>query len=142
MDILLVDDNPGDIRLTLEAFRDAKPSIRVHVAKDGAAAMAYLKNEGLHVLAPRPNFILLDLNMPIMDGREMLALIKADASLKLIPTIILTTSEGDSDVLQSYQLQANCYLRKPLTLTVFEELAKSIDDFRLRRGCLPQLIFA
>jgi two-component system, chemotaxis family, response regulator Rcp1 len=141
MNILLVDDNPGDIRLTLEAFRDADPSIHVHVARDGAEAMAFLKNEGIHVLAPRPNFIFLDIDMPKMDGLEVLALIKGDRSLKLIPTVILTTSDAGDDVLRSYQLEANCYLRKPVEFHVFEELAKNIDDFRLRRGSLPQLIF-
>ena len=137
MDILLVEDSPGDIRLTLEAFRDANPSVRLHVVNDGVEAMAFLRREGGHAQAPRPELVLLDLNMPKMDGREVLAQIKKDESLNLIPTIILTTSEADKDILESYQLQANCYLRKPVELEAFEDLVKQIDDFWLTMAKLP-----
>ena len=106
--ILLVEDSPGDVRLTQEAFREADPSILLHVAYDGADAMAFLRQEGVHTDSPRPDLILLDLNLPKMDGREVLGLIKEDKSLKRIPTVILTTSNAESDVLTSYRLQANC----------------------------------
>jgi len=100
--------------------------------------MAFLRREGFHALAPRPNIILLDLNLPKMDGHEVLALIKEDASLKMIPTVILTTSEAEVDIVKSYQLQANCYLNKPVQLDVFEGLVRSINDFWLTKVKLPQ----
>jgi chemotaxis family two-component system response regulator Rcp1 len=137
-EVLLIEDNPGDARLTQEAFREANASIRVHVVSDGVAAMAFLRHEGTHFHAPRPDLILLDLNMPKMDGREVLARIKSDESLKLIPTVILTTSNAESDIAQSYQLQANCYLTKPVQLGEFESLVKSINDFWLTKVKLPQ----
>jgi chemotaxis family two-component system response regulator Rcp1 len=137
LEVLLVEDSPGDVRLTKEAFREANGSIRLHVAPDGVEAMAFLRQEGVHVKAPRPDFILLDLNLPRMDGREVLALIKEDDSLKTIPTIILTTSESEADIVKSYQLQANCYLVKPVQLDAFETLVKSINDFWLTRVSLP-----
>ena len=102
--VLLVEDSPGDVRLTQEAFHDAEPQIDLRVAVDGVEAVAFLKCEGVHAGAPRPDFILLDLNLPKMDGREVLAHIKADDSLKLIPTVILTTSEAEADVVKSYRL--------------------------------------
>jgi two-component system, chemotaxis family, response regulator Rcp1 len=136
-EVLLVEDSPGDVRLTQEAFRDANMSIRLHVATDGVEAMAFLKREGSHVHAPRPDLILLDLNLPRMDGREVLAQIKEDPNLKTIPTVILTTSEAEIDIVKSYQLQANCYLSKPVQLEAFEVLVKSIDDFWLTRAKLP-----
>src|ERR1700683_2390948 len=114
IDVLLVEDSPGDIVLTRESFREANRAIHLHVAADGVAAMAFLKQEVKYPHAPRPDFILLDLNLPKMDGREVLALIKGDDDLRSIPTIILTTSEAESDILKSYQLQANCYLNKPV----------------------------
>jgi chemotaxis family two-component system response regulator Rcp1 len=138
MDVLLVEDNPGDVRLTVEAFRDANRSIRLHVAYDGVEAIAFLRREGAHADAPRPDFILLDLNLPRMDGREVLAHIKKDDSLRTIPTVILTTSEADADILKSYELNANAYLKKPVTLEAFESLVKSINDFWLTRVMLPQ----
>jgi two-component system, chemotaxis family, response regulator Rcp1 len=137
-DILLVEDSPGDAQLTLEAFREANPFIQLHVASDGVEAMAFLRNEGLRALAPRPDLILLDLNLPKMDGREVLVHIKEDADLKTIPTVILTTSEAEADVANSYQLQANCYLTKPVQLDAFENLVKSINDFWLTKVKLPQ----
>jgi chemotaxis family two-component system response regulator Rcp1 len=136
--VLLVEDSPGDVRLTQEVFREADKSIRLHVASDGVEAMAFLRRQGAHAQAPRPDIILLDLNLPRMDGREVLALIKEDASLKLIPTVILTTSEAEADIVKSYQLQANCYLNKPVQLESFEELVKSINDFWLTKVKLPQ----
>ena len=136
--VLLVEDSPGDVRLTQEAFRDANSSIHLHVASDGVEAMAFLRHEGSYVNAPRPDLILLDLNLPKMDGREVLAHIKADDSLKTIPTVILTTSDSEVDIVKSYQLQANCYLCKPVRLDAFESLVKSINDFWLTKVKLPQ----
>src|SRR5579862_1421479 len=138
IDVLLVEDSPGDVRLTQEAFRDANIAITLHVAPDGVDAMAFLKREGAHAAAPRPDLILLDLNLPKMDGREVLAHIKEDANLKTIPTVILTTSEAEADIVKSYQLQANCYLSKPVQLDAFEALIKSINDFWLIKVKLPQ----
>jgi two-component system, chemotaxis family, response regulator Rcp1 len=138
INVLLVEDSPGDVRLTQEAFRDANPSISLHVAPDGVEAMAFLRRQGTHTQSPRPDLILLDLNLPKMDGREVLAHIKEDDNLKTIPTVILTTSEAEVDIVKSYQLQANCYLTKPVQLDVFESLVKSINDFWLTKAKLPQ----
>ncbi len=138
MEVLLVEDSPGDVRLTREAFRDANPSIHLHVVTDGAEAMSFLLRQGVHANVPRPELILLDLNLPKMDGREVLAHIKADANLKTIPTVILTTSDAEVDIVKSYQLQANCYLSKPVQLDAFEALVKSINDFWLTKVKLPQ----
>jgi CheY-like chemotaxis protein len=136
--VLQVEDSPGDVRLTQEAFHDANMSIRLHVASDGVEAMAFLKKEGAHVHAPRPDLILLDLNLPKMDGREVLAHIKKDESLKTIPIVILTTSGAEADIVKSYQLQANCYLSKPVQLDAFQSLVKSINDFWLIKVKLPR----
>jgi chemotaxis family two-component system response regulator Rcp1 len=138
IEVLLVEDSPGDVRLTQEAFRDANKAIHLHVAADGVEAMAFLRREGIHAQAPRPELILLDLNLPKMDGREVLAHIKEDSNLKTIPTVILTTSEAEVDIVKSYQLQANCYLTKPVQLDAFEALVKSINDFWLTKVKLPQ----
>ena len=135
--ILLIEDSPGDVRLTRVAFRDTNMSVRLHVASDGVEAMAFLRQEGNHVDAPRPDLILLDLNLPKMDGREVLVHIKADQNLKTIPTVILTTSEEEADISTSYQLHANCYLNKPVQLEEFESLVKSINDFWLTKARLP-----
>jgi chemotaxis family two-component system response regulator Rcp1 len=135
--VLLVDDSPGDVRLTREAFHDANSSIDLHVASDGVEAMAFLRREGAHAQACRPDLILLDLNLPKMDGREVLAHIKKDDNLKTIPTVILTTSEAEADILKSYQLLANCYLSKPGQLDAFESLVRSINDFWLTKAKLP-----
>jgi chemotaxis family two-component system response regulator Rcp1 len=137
IEILLVEDSPGDARLTQDAFREINPSIHMTVATDGVAGMAFLRQEGVHVRAPRPDLILLDLNLPKMDGREVLARIKEDASLKTIPTVILTTSDADVDIAKGYRLQANCYLCKPAQLEAFESLVKSINDFWLTKVKLP-----
>lgn len=135
--VLLVEDSPGDVRLTREALRDANVDIQLHVASDGVEALAFLKREDAHAGSPRPDLILLDLNLPRMDGREVLAWIKADPDLKTIPTIILTTSEAEEDIVKSYQLQANSYLSKPVQLERFEILVKSINDFWLTKAKLP-----
>jgi chemotaxis family two-component system response regulator Rcp1 len=137
IEVLLVEDNPGDVRLTQEAFREANPAIRLHVACDGVEALSFLTREGVNAGAPRPDLILLDLNLPRMDGHEVLAHIKADDDLKTIPTIILTTSDGVADVATSYQLQANCFLTKPVQLEAFESLVKSINEFWLTQVKLP-----
>ena len=138
LNVLLVEDSPGDVRLTQEAFLDANIAIRLHVARDGIEAMEFLRNEGIHADAPRPDFILLDLNLPKMDGREVLTHIKDDVRLRTIPTVILTTSDAEADIVHSYQLQANCYLSKPVQLDAFESLVKSINDFWLVKAKLPQ----
>lgn len=138
INVLLVEDSPGDVRLTQEAFRDTHMSICLYVATDGVEAMAFLRQQGVHAKAPRPDFILLDLNLPKMDGREVLAHIKDDASLKTIPTVILTTSDAEADIVKSYQLHANCYLSKPVQLEAFESLVKSISNFWLAEAKLPQ----
>ncbi|MBA3672542.1 MAG: response regulator [Gemmatimonadaceae bacterium] len=135
--VLLVEDHPGDVRLTREVFREANQSIQLHVATDGAQAMAFLRREGEHEQAPRPDLILLDLNLPRIDGRQVLAQIKEDSDLKTIPTVILTTSEDTADIDGSYQLQANSYLTKPVQLDAFENLVKSINDFWLVKAKLP-----
>src|ERR1700722_3671641 len=140
INVLLIEDNPGDVRLTQEAFREANRAIRLHVASDGVEAMAFLKREGHHADAPRPDLILLDLNLPKMDGREVLGHIKEDENLKLIPTVILTTSDAEADIVRSYQLRANCYLTKPVQLDEFETLVKSINDFWLTKVKLPQQV--
>lgn len=137
IEVLLVEDNPADVRFTHEAFRAIHPSIHFHAVSDGVEAMAFLRHEGAYLLAPRPSLILLDLNLPKMGGREVLAHIKEDESLKAIPTVILTTSEEEEDIAKSYQLQANCYLNKPTHLDDFETLVKSINDFWLTRVRLP-----
>ena len=133
LNVLLVEDNPGDVRLTLETFRDANQSVRLHLAANGVEAMAFLRREGPHALAPRPVLILLDLNLPKMDGREVLVEVKGDIDLKTIPIVILTTSDAESDITRSYQLQANCYLTKPVRLEEFENLVKSVNDFWLTK---------
>jgi len=136
-EVLLVEDSPGDVELTREAFRDANRAIRLHVANDGVEALAFLRKEGVHAMAPRPDFILLDLNLPRMSGRELLAILKADENLRTIPAVILTTSDAEADVLMSYQLQANAYLNKPVQLEAFEGLVVSLVDFWLTQVKLP-----
>jgi two-component system, chemotaxis family, response regulator Rcp1 len=137
-EVLLVEDRRGDVRLTEHAFLAANPAVRLHVVTDGVEAMAFLSRSGHHADAPRSDLILLDLNLPRMDGREVLARIKANDALKTIPTIILTTSDAALDVSRSYQLQANCYLRKPIYLDAFDVLVGRINDFWLTKARLPQ----
>lgn len=135
--VLLVEDSPGDIRLTEETLRAANNSIQLLIASDGVEAMAILKNDAPYALAPRPDLILLDLNLPKMNGYEVLTRIKKDDSLKKIPTVILTTSNAEADITKSYQLQANCYLSKPVELHAFERLMDSINQFWLTKAKLP-----
>jgi two-component system, chemotaxis family, response regulator Rcp1 len=135
--VLLVEDSDGDVRLTREALWEVNPSVCLHTAKDGVDAMIFLRQRGSHTSAPRPDLILLDLNMPKMDGREVLAEIKQDRHLKTIPIAILTTSEAAEDIAKSYQLQANCYLTKPVEWGHFKNLVNSINDFWLTRATLP-----
>jgi CheY-like chemotaxis protein len=131
IEILLVEDSPGDIRLTREALRDARVRNNLHVATDGEAAIAFLQRTGSYAEVPRPDLILLDLNLPKKDGREILAEIKTDASLKTIPVVVLTTSEAEADILQSYQLHANCFITKPVDFEGFMKVVKSIEGFWL-----------
>jgi two-component system, chemotaxis family, response regulator Rcp1 len=137
IEVLLVEDSPGDVRLTREAFKDAKLHINLHVALDGAEAMDFLNHEGEHANAPRPDLILLDLNLPKKDGREVLAEIKQSPTLKSIPVVVLTTSASDADILRSYKLHANCHITKPVGLDGFLEVVKSIDSFWLTVVKLP-----
>src|SRR6202453_275874 len=126
--VLLVEDSPGDVRLTQEAFRDANRAIHLNVAADGVEAMSFLRRQGSYAHAPRPDLILLDLNLPKMDGREVLVHIKEDQDLKTIPTLILTTSEAESDIVKSYQLQANCYLNQRVRFHPVEGLVNNINE--------------
>jgi len=137
IEVLLVEDSPGDVRLTREAFRDAKVHINLHVATDGTKAMAFLNREGEHAKAPRPDLVLLDLNLPKKDGREVLQEIKESHTLKSIPVVILTTSSSEADILKSYRLHANCYITKPVGLEGFLTVVKSIDNFWLSVVKLP-----
>ena len=139
IDVLLVEDSPGDVRLTKEAFAEAKFLVNMHVAADGVEAMAFLRKAEGYADAPRPGLILLDLNLPRMDGREVLARLKDDDDLSVIPTVILTTSEAEIDIARVYQLQANCYLTKPSQLEEFEILVRSISDFWLTKAKLPSV---
>jgi len=138
IDILLVEDNPGDVELTREALEDHKLCTCLHVADDGAKAIDFLHRKGAYADAPRPDVILLDLNLPKKDGREVLEEIKSDPGLASIPVVILTTSESEEDVLRSYQLHANCYITKPVNLAQFLQVVKSIEDFWLAIVRLPK----
>ena len=137
VEILLVEDSPGDVRLTMEALADAKICNKVSVASDGIEALEFLRREDEFKDAQRPGLILLDLNMPRMDGREFLQIIKNDGDLKTIPVVVLTTSEADSDVLKSYDLQAKCYITKPDDLDHFMIVLNSIQEFWLSIVKLP-----
>lgn len=136
--VLLVEDSPGDVRLTQEAFSDSDGFVRLHVAVDGVEAMAFLTRDAGYRHAPRPDLILLDLCLPKMDGLEVLAQIKTDDELKTIPTIILTTSDAEADIVKSYRLRANCYLSKPGQLDAFEKLVRVVIDFWLTKVKLPK----
>jgi CheY-like chemotaxis protein len=135
--ILLVEDNPADVDLTRLALKDTRMVNRVHVAGDGVEALEFLRQEGPHTSAPRPDLILLDLNMPRMNGRELLAQIKTDPNLRRIPVVILTTSDAETDIVSSYDLHANCFLTKPADLEEFDQVARSIENFWLRLAKLP-----
>jgi chemotaxis family two-component system response regulator Rcp1 len=137
IEILLVEDNPGDARLTLEALKENKVSNHLHIVKDGVEATAFLRRKGEYANAPRPDIILLDLNMPRKDGREVLAEIKDDENLRRIPVVILTTSQAEEDILRSYDLHANCYVTKPVDLEQFIKVVQSIEAFWLTIVKLP-----
>jgi two-component system, chemotaxis family, response regulator Rcp1 len=137
VEILLVEDNPGDVRLTKEALKEGKVYNNLHWAKDGVEALEFLRRQGKHADVPRPDIILLDLNLPKKDGREVLAVIKTDSELKHIPVVVLTTSKAEEDVLKSYALHANCYVTKPVDLEKFIQVVQSIDRFWLTVVTLP-----
>jgi CheY-like chemotaxis protein len=137
IEILLVEDNPGDVRLTRESLYDAKVNNNMRVARDGIEAMAYLRREGEHTHAARPDLILLDLNLPRMNGFEVLDEIKEDTDLKRIPVVVLTTSQAEQDIVQSYNLYANAYVTKPVDLEQFIKVIKAIEGFWLEIVKLP-----
>jgi chemotaxis family two-component system response regulator Rcp1 len=138
VEILLVEDNPGDVRLTQEAFNEGKMINYLNVVGDGIEAMSYLRKEGKYADVHQPDLILLDLNMPKKDGREVLAEIKKDPNLRHIPVIVLTTSQAEQDIFKSYDLHANCYITKPVDLDQFNTVIKSIKDFWLSIVKLPR----
>ena len=138
VEILLVEDNPGDVRLTQESLKAGKILNHLNVVKDGEEAMAFLCRQGEHSKAPRPDLILLDLNLPKMDGREVLAHVKADDRFKRIPIVVLTSSNAEQDILKSYDLHANCYVTKPVDLEQFGLVVKTIEEFWLAIVKLPK----
>jgi chemotaxis family two-component system response regulator Rcp1 len=137
VEVLFVEDNPGDVRLTREALKEGKLRANLHVVGDGVEAMAFLRREGKYAAAPRPDLVLLDLNLPKKDGHEVLAEIKGDDSLRRIPVVILTTSRSEEDILKTYNLHANCYITKPVDLDQFMKVVQSIEDFWLTLVKLP-----
>lgn len=137
IEILLVEDNPGDVRLTIEALKEGKVRNNLSVARDGVEALAFLRREGSFANATRPDLVLLDLNLPKKDGREVLAEIKNDPALRRIPVVVLTTSKAEEDILRTYDLHANCYITKPVDLEQFISVVRSIDDFWLAVVRLP-----
>jgi CheY-like chemotaxis protein len=137
-EVLLVEDSPGDVRLTREALKEGKVRNNLSVVSDGVEAMEFLRREGKYKDAPRPDIVLLDLNMPRKDGREVLAEMKSDEQLKRIPVVVLTTSEAEQDILRTYDLHANCYLTKPVDLEQFISIVKSVEDFWLTIVQLPK----
>jgi chemotaxis family two-component system response regulator Rcp1 len=138
IEILLVEDNPGDVRLIQEALREGKVCNDPHVVNDGEAALEFIFRTGKYARAPRPDLILLDLNLPRKDGREVLATIKADADLKRIPIVILTTSKEEEDILRAYNLAANCYVTKPVEFEQFMKVIRMIEEFWLTIVALPR----
>jgi CheY-like chemotaxis protein len=138
VEILLVEDNPGDVRLTIEGLKEGKVNNNLHVVEDGVEAMAFLRQEGKYSEAVRPDLILLDLNLPKKDGREVLTEIKADKNLRFIPVVVLTTSEAEQDILKAYMLHANCYITKPVDLEQFISVVSSIEDFWFTIVKLPK----
>ncbi len=137
IEVLLVEDDPGDVLMTKEAFQDYKLANQLHVVNDGTEAMAFLRREGEHADKPRPDLVLLDLNLPRMDGREVLQAIKSDPDLASIPVVILTTSEAEEDVLRSYSLHANAYVTKPVDFDRFIQVVRQIDEFFVSVVRLP-----
>ncbi len=138
VEILLVEDNPGDVRLTREVLNDGRVRNNMSVVMDGVDAISFLQQTGEYAGAPRPDIILLDLNLPKKDGREVLAEIKADSNLKHIPVVVLTTSSAEQDIFRSYDLHANCYITKPVDLDQFIKVMRSIEDFWLTIVKLPR----
>ncbi len=138
IEVLLVEDNPGDVRLTKEALKEGKMQINLSVVVDGLDAMAFLRKEGKYKEVPTPDLILLDLNLPKKDGREVLADIKKDNNLKLIPVVVLTTSDAEQDIMKTYELHVNCYITKPVDYEQFITVVKSIEDFWLTIVRLPR----
>ncbi|MBI3329282.1 MAG: response regulator [Nitrospinae bacterium] len=138
VEILMVEDSPTDVLITQEALGQAKVRNHLHIVEDGVEAMAFLRKEGQYTQVPRPDLILLDLNLPRKDGREVLAELKADASLKTIPVVILTTSKAEEDVLKAYGLHANCYITKPVDFTRFIEVVRAIEHFWFTVVMLPE----
>ena len=138
IEVLLVEDDPGDVVMTREAFQDYKVRNQLHVVNDGTEAMAFLRQEGEYAGRPRPDLVLLDLNLPKMDGREVLEAIKSDPELSSIPVVVLTTSENEDDVLRSYSLHANAYVTKPVDFERFIEVVRQIDDFFISVVRLPR----
>jgi CheY-like chemotaxis protein len=137
IEILMVEDNEGDVYLTMEALKEAKVANHVSVARDGVEAMEFLRRQGPHASAPRPDVILLDLNLPRMDGREVLADLKADPELRAIPVVVLTSSRAEQDVVRMYDLHANCYIVKPVDFQNLMQVVKSIESFWLTVVKLP-----
>jgi len=137
IEILMVEDNPGDVRLTIEALKEAKVRNNLHTVEDGVEAMAFLRREGRYAEAPRPDLFLMDLNLPKKTGREVLAEIKDDPDLRRIPVVILTVSQAEQDIVKSYNLHANCYITKPVDLDRFLEVVQSIENFWLTVVMLP-----
>jgi chemotaxis family two-component system response regulator Rcp1 len=137
IEILMVEDNPGDVRLTREALKHGKVSNTMHVVEDGVAALDFLYRRGAYGKAPRPDLILLDLNLPKKNGREVLQEIKQDAHLQAIPVVILTTSQAEEDVLRAYSLHANCYITKPVDFIQFTKIVRTIEEFWLTIVTLP-----
>jgi len=137
IEILLVEDSPSDTDLTIEALKRGKVANHLSAVEDGVQAMDFLRRQGRYANAPRPDLILLDLNLPRKDGREVLAELKADPDLKTIPVVVLTTSQAEKDVVQSYKLQANCYITKPVDFDQFLDVVKSIEQFWLTVVTLP-----
>lgn len=137
IEILLVEDNPGDVRLTREAFKEGKVLNNLSVVEDGAEAMAFLRQQGKYADVPRPDLILLDLNLPKKDGREVLPEIKEDTNLKRIPVVVLTTSKAEQDILKTYNLHANCYVTKPVDLEQFISVVRFVQHFWLSIVKLP-----
>lgn len=138
IEILLVEDSPGDVRLTQEVLKEAKVRNKLHIVNDGVEALTFLRREGKYANSPRPDLILLDLNLPKKDGREVLGEIKSDENLRRIPVVILTISKSEEDVLKSYDLHANCYITKPVDLNQFLKVVKSIEEFWLTIVKLPE----
>ncbi len=138
--ILLIEDNPGDVRLTQEAFREGKKDTRLEIVTDGVEALKFLRKEGIYAEKPTPDLILLDLNLPKWDGREVLEAVKSDPELKRIPVVVLTTSNAGSDILKSYDLHANCFINKPVDFDKFFDIIHKIEEFWLNTAILPTMV--